>query len=196
MRWWAAGWIVPVVAVLAACSTSPGDGSGGGASENHSTEPPRGAPTSGSAPPASPAPSSPASTRTASPAAPSPSLPAVPSSAPAAACVAGRTEVTVAPDDAPRRRLCVRPGTVVSLVLQARTDDKRWTAVRSSAPVFVLASGWRVDADGTAHASLRPAGTRGGSATITGLAKAADVAGAARVTFTLDLTVTPQAREG
>ncbi|MFI5823472.1 hypothetical protein ACIA8I_30905 [Streptomyces rishiriensis] len=186
---------MPVVAVLAACSTSPGDGSGGGASENHSTEPPRGAPTSGSAPPASPAPSSPASTRTASPAAPSPSSPAVPSSAPAA-CVAGRTEVTVAPDDAPRRRLCVRPGTVVSLVLQARTDDKRWTAVRSSAPVFVLASGWRVDADGTAHASLRPAGTRGGSATITALAKAADVAGAARVTFTLDLTVTPQAREG
>ncbi|MFI1562884.1 acetyl-CoA synthetase [Streptomyces sp. NPDC020490] len=95
-----------------------------------------------------------------------------------------------------RRRVCVRPGTVVSLVLRPRTDDKRWTAVRSSAPVFVLVSGWRVDADGTAHASLTCAGTRGGSAEITALAKAPDVAGAARGAFVLDMTVTPYAREG
>ncbi|MER6628001.1 acetyl-CoA synthetase [Streptomyces sp. NPDC000987] len=81
-------------------------------------------------------------------------------------------------------------------MLRPRTDDKRWTAVRSSAPVFVLVSGWRVDADGTAHASLRCAGTRGGSAEITALAKAPDVAGAARGAFVLDLTVTPYAREG
>ncbi len=196
MRWWAAGRIVPVVVVLAACGTSPGGGSDGGASESRSTEPPRTAPTSSSASPASPAPGSPNSTRAASPAGPSPSAPAVSSSAPAAACVAGRTEVSIAPGDAPRRQLCVRPGTVVSLVLQARKDDKRWTAVRSSAPVLVLVSGWRVDADGTAHASLRSAGARGGGARITALAKAPDVAGAARVAFTLDMTVTPQTREG
>ncbi|MEV5150051.1 acetyl-CoA synthetase [Streptomyces sp. NPDC052727] len=90
----------------------------------------------------------------------------------------------------------MRPGTVVSLVLRPRTDDKRWTAVRSSAPASVLVSGWRVDADGTAHASLRSAGARGGSARITALAKAPDVAGAARVTFALDMTVIPYAREG
>ncbi|MCQ9179596.1 acetyl-CoA synthetase [Streptomyces sp. IBSBF 2953] len=92
--------------------------------------------------------------------------------------------------------MCVRPGTVVSLVLQARADDKRWTAVRSSAPAFVMVSGWRVDADGTAHASLRSAGARNGSTHISALAKAPDLAGAARAAFTLDLTVTPQAREG
>ncbi|MGW2615077.1 acetyl-CoA synthetase [Streptomyces sp. NPDC001500] len=90
----------------------------------------------------------------------------------------------------------MRPGTVVSLVLRPRTDDKRWTAVRSSAPALVTASGWSVDADGAAHASLRCVGARGGSARITALAKAPDVAGAARVTFTLDLTVTPPTREG
>jgi hypothetical protein len=77
------------------------------------------------------------------------------------------------------------------LVLRPRTDDKRWTRVQSSAPVFVLASGWQVDADGTAHASLRCAGTRGGTAKITVLAKAPDVAGAARVAFTLDVSVVP-----
>jgi hypothetical protein len=85
---------------------------------------------------------------------------------------------------------------VVSLVLKPRTDDKRWTAVQSSAPVFVLASGWRVDADGTAHASLRCAGTRGGTAKITATAKALDVAGAARVVFRLDVSVVPYTTQG
>lgn len=111
-------------------------------------------------------------------------------------CAAGRTEVTVAPGDPGRRQLCVRPGTVISLVLKPRTDDKRWTAVRSSAPVLVLLSGWRVDADGTAHASLRCAGTRGGSAKVTASAKAPDVAGAARVAFTLDVDVVRYPQEG
>ncbi|MEU0040595.1 acetyl-CoA synthetase [Streptomyces sp. NPDC006333] len=104
--------------------------------------------------------------------------------------------MTVAPGDPPGRRLCVRPGTVVTLVLEPRVDDKRWTAVRSSAPVFVVASGWRMDPDGTAHATLRCAGTRGGSAKMTALAKAPDVAGAARAAFTLDVTVTPYRQEG
>ncbi|WP_257041610.1 acetyl-CoA synthetase [Streptomyces sp. TLI_55] len=85
---------------------------------------------------------------------------------------------------------------MISLVLKPRTDDKRWTAARSSAPVFVLMSGWRVDADGTAHASLRCAGTRGGSAKVTASAKAPDVAGAARVAFTLDIKVVPYPQEG
>ncbi|KUN29822.1 acetyl-CoA synthetase [Streptomyces antibioticus] len=92
--------------------------------------------------------------------------------------------------------MCVRPGTVISLVLKPRTDDKRWTAARSSAPAFVLVSGWRVDADGTAHASLRCAGTRGGSAEVTASAKAPDVAGAARVAFTLDVDVVRYPQEG
>ncbi|MFK0155310.1 acetyl-CoA synthetase [Streptomyces sp. NPDC090493] len=90
----------------------------------------------------------------------------------------------------------MRPGTVVSLVLEPRTDDRRWTAVHSSAPATVLVSGWRVDADGTAHAALRCAGTRGGTATITALAKALDVAGAARGAFTLEVTVVPYPQEG
>jgi hypothetical protein len=111
-------------------------------------------------------------------------------------CATGHTEVTVSPGDAVARRLCVRPGTVVSLVLKPRTDDKRWTAVRSSAPVFVLASGWRLNQDGTARASLRCAGTRGGTAEITALAKAPDVAGAARVSLTLDVSVVPYPTQG
>ncbi|MFD8817562.1 acetyl-CoA synthetase [Streptomyces sp. NPDC059627] len=104
--------------------------------------------------------------------------------------------MTVAPGGPPRQRLCVRPGAVVVLVLEPRVDDKQWTAVRSSAPVFVVVSGWRVDAGGTAHATLRCAGTRGGGAKMTALAKAPDLAGAARVAFTLDVTVTPYRQEG
>ncbi|MGI5133711.1 acetyl-CoA synthetase [Streptomyces sp. CA-106110] len=68
--------------------------------------------------------------------------------------------------------------------------------MQSSAPVFVLVSEWRVDADGTAYATLRCAGTRAGKARITGLAKAPDVAGAAHGTFTLDVSVVPYPREG
>ncbi|MFJ9901816.1 acetyl-CoA synthetase [Streptomyces sp. NPDC101152] len=79
----------------------------------------------------------------------------------------------------------------MTLLLRPRVDDKRWTAVNSSAPVFVVVSGWRTDADGSAHASLRSAGTRGGTAQITATAKAPDVAGAARVVFTLHVNVVP-----
>ncbi|MCX4856203.1 acetyl-CoA synthetase [Streptomyces canus] len=120
---------------------------------------------------------------------------AVPSPS-AASCVSGRAEVTFSPGDAVVQRLCLRPGAVVSLVLRPRTDDRRWTAVLSSAPAFVLASGWRVDADGTARASLRCAGTRGGTAQITARAKAPDVAGAARVAFTLHVDVLPYPTQG
>ncbi|MEW1774895.1 acetyl-CoA synthetase [Streptomyces sp. NPDC086777] len=129
------------------------------------------------------------------PSVPSAGASARPSSS-ARPCAAGKAEVTVAPGEAVGERLCVRPGTEVSLVLEPRTDDRRWTAVRSSAPASVLVAGWRVDADGTAHAVLRCAGTRGGLATITALAKAPDVAGAARGAFTLDVTVVPYPREG
>ncbi|MFI6626095.1 acetyl-CoA synthetase [Streptomyces sp. NPDC050528] len=81
-------------------------------------------------------------------------------------------------------------------MLRPRTDDKRWTAVRSSAPGLVLASGWRVDTDGTVHASLRCAGTRGGTAEVTASAKAPDLAGAARVALTLHLSVVPYTTQG
>ncbi|MEU1270286.1 acetyl-CoA synthetase [Streptomyces sp. NPDC005799] len=90
----------------------------------------------------------------------------------------------------------MRPGTVVTLVLRPRVDDRRWTAVNTSAPAFVVVSGWRRDADGTAHASLRSAGTRGGTARISALAKAPDVAGAARPVFTLRVSVVPYPTQG
>ncbi|MFI0966502.1 hypothetical protein ACH4S8_34685 [Streptomyces sp. NPDC021080] len=57
-------------------------------------------------------------------------------------------------------------------------------------------SGWHVDAVGTARASLRCAGTRGGTAEITATAKAPDVAGAARGAFTLDVSVVPHTPQG
>jgi hypothetical protein len=85
---------------------------------------------------------------------------------------------------------------VVSLVLRPRADDKRWTAVSSSAPVLAMASGWLVDADGTAHATVRCAQTRAGSVTVTVLAKAPDLAGPATAVFTLRLSVVPYAKEG
>jgi hypothetical protein len=109
---------------------------------------------------------------------------------------AGHVEVRIRPGDAVGRRLCVRPGAVVSLVLEPRLDDKRWTGVRSSVPALVLVSGRRMDADGTAHASLRCAGTRGGTAEVTAPAKAPDVAGAARVAFTLHVDVLPHTTRG
>ncbi|MGW4566807.1 acetyl-CoA synthetase [Streptomyces sp. NPDC004561] len=84
----------------------------------------------------------------------------------------------------------------MTLVLRPRLDDKRWTGVLSSAPALVTASGWRVDPDGTAHATLRCAGTRGGSAVVTAAAKAPDVAGAPHTVFTLDMSVVPYAQEG
>jgi hypothetical protein len=105
-------------------------------------------------------------------------------------------DVSVSPGDAVRRQLCVRPGTVVALELRPRLDDKRWTGVLSSVPALVPASDWRVDPDGTAHATLRCAGTRGGTARVTAAAKAPDVAGAPRTAFTLDVRVVPYAREG
>jgi hypothetical protein len=109
----------------------------------------------------------------------------------------------------------------VSLVLRARAGE-RWTAVGSSAPVLALPFGWRVDADGTAHAAIRCAGVRAGSADIavtatatapgpaleTGpatetetapearaWARAPDLAGPAPVAFTLRLSVVPRPKE-
>lgn len=84
----------------------------------------------------------------------------------------------------------------MALVLKSRTDDKRWTAVQSSAPVFALVSEWQPESDGSARASLRCAGTRGGTAKITATAKAPDVAGAARVAFTLHVSVVPYTTQG
>ncbi|MGQ4434052.1 acetyl-CoA synthetase [Streptomyces sp. SAS_260] len=68
--------------------------------------------------------------------------------------------------------------------------------MRSSAPVFAVVSGWNANTDGTARASVRCAGTRGGAARITATAKAPDVAGAPRVVFTLDLSVVPYTTQG
>ena len=168
--------------VLVACGGSAGGGASGAASASGS----------GSARPSSPAPTG----TSATPSGAGPSESATAPSTPAGHCVAGHTEISVAPGDPVRQRLCVRPGTVISLVLRPRTDDKRWKAVNTSAPAFVLASGWRLDADGTAHASLRCAGTRGGEARITALAKAPDVAGAARAAFTLQVSVVPYTTQG
>jgi hypothetical protein len=111
-------------------------------------------------------------------------------------CAGGHVELTVSPGDPARRRICVRPGTVVSLVLLPRTDGKRWTAVRSSAPVFVLPSDWRSDEDGTARVSLRCPGTRGGTAEISVLAKEPDLAGAGGVASTLQVDVVPHTTAG
>ncbi|MEV6112869.1 hypothetical protein AB0L59_10140 [Streptomyces sp. NPDC052109] len=192
MRWWAGGCAIAVVVVLAGCGASGGGGAKAGASGSRSPRPssPR-----ASAPPGAPAsPGGPASSGgTTTPAAPPSGAPAGPS---ARACVAGQAEVAVSPGDPVRRRLCVRPGTVVTLVLRPRPDDKRWTGVLSSAPALVVPSGWRVDSDGTAHATLRCAGTRGGTAEVTASAKAPDVAGAARPVLTLDVLVVPYAQEG
>lgn len=180
MRWVTGGWIVAGAFVLAACGGSAGTPAAGRSATPSGGTPSR---TSGTAPRPSAAPSS---------TAPGPS----PSSTVSGGCLAGRVEVVVRPGDGAGRRLCVRPGAVVSLVLGARSDDRRWTAVRSSAPVLVVVSGWRVGGDGTGYATLRCAGARGGAAQVTVSAKAPDVAGAAGVAFTLDVTVVPYGREG
>ncbi|MER6267937.1 hypothetical protein [Streptomyces sp900105755] len=169
MRWWTGGWMVAAMVVVAGCHASEGGGPAGGPSDNNSSV---------------------------SPTRESPSASATGPSAAPGSCAAGHAKVTVGPGDAVEQRLCVRPGTVVSLVLRPRTDDKRWTAVRSSAPALVLASGWRVDGDGTARASLRCAGVRAGAAEVTASAKAPDVAGAARVAFTLHVSVVPYTTQG
>lgn len=183
MRWSAGCWAAAGMVVLAACGGSTGSGPTGGSSENRSPGP-------------STASGSPSASEPASPGVPSPSVSAGTPSASASTCVAGHAEVTVSPGDAVEQRLCARPGTVVSLVLRPRIDDKRWTAVHSSVPVFVLPSGWRVAPDGTARAEVRCAGTRAGIAEVTATAKAPDVAGAARVAFTLHVTVVPHPNQG
>ncbi|WP_405970011.1 hypothetical protein [Streptomyces sp. NBC_00988] len=180
MRRWAGGWVVVGMVILAACSSSAGGGSAGGPSGSSSAGSSTGAPThTSAAPSATPTEGSPPT-----------------SSASAESCVAGHVNVTVSPGDAVEQRLCVRPGTVVSLVLKSRTDDKRWTVLLSSAPVFVVVAGWQPAKDGSARASLRCAGTRGGIARITAMAKVPDVAGAARVVFTLYVSVVPYPRQG
>ena len=179
MRWWVGVWAVAGAAVLVACGASAGGPSGSGSG----TAGPSGGASTGRTS-AAPSPS----------ARPSGSGAAPPSSA--AGCVAGHVEVAVRPGDAVVRRLCVRPGTVIALVLEPRVDDKRWTAVASSAPALVTASGWRLDTDGTAHASLRCAGTRGGAAVVTAKAKAPDVAGAAQTVLTLHVDVVPHTTQG
>ena len=184
MRWWTGAWLIAGTVVLAACGTSAGGGAAGRPSES-----------------ASPRPSSTAPTRSASPSTPTgatrtPSESATTPSSSAGNCTAGHASVSFAPGDPVDQRLCVRPGTTVSLVLRPRADDKRWTAVHSSAPVFVQVTAWRLAPDGTAHASLRCAGTRGGTAEITALAKAPDVAGAARAAFTLRVSVVPYTTQG
>ncbi|MFI1767304.1 acetyl-CoA synthetase [Streptomyces sp. NPDC020800] len=90
----------------------------------------------------------------------------------------------------------MRPGTVVTLVLRPRVDDRRWTGVRSSAPGLVVPSGWRPEPDGTARTTLRCAGTRGGAARVTVAAKAPDVAGAPQGVFALDVSVVPYPQNG
>jgi len=188
MRWWAVGWMVAGVVAIAACSSSSDGDAPAGPSGSRSVKPPTGA--------SAGTPAGPSTSETASPTAGNPSAPTSTPSSAVPGCAAGHVKVAVSPGDRGGRQLCVRPGTGISLVLQPRADDKRWRGVQSSAPVFVLVSGWRVDADGTAHATLRCAGTRAGKAKITALAKAPDVAGAADGAFTLDISVVPYPRQG
>lgn len=188
MRWWAGAWMIAGMVALAACGGPSGGSSGSG------TGPSR--PPSSAAGESSAAPSA-----RATGASPSESVSAsAPASASASAaphsCAAGHTEVTVLPGDPVRQRVCVRPGAVVSLVLDPRADDKRWTAVRSSAPALVQPSGWRPAADGTVRVSLRCAGTRGGAAAVTVLAKEPDLAGTGGVAFTLEVDVVPHTTAG
>lgn len=190
MRWWAGGCAVAAVVLLAGCGTSGGSGAGTGASAG-------GTPSGGrSAGPSSPVPASGTSASEGGSASPGATASADGAPSPDRGCAAGHVDVTVSPGDPVRRRLCVRPGTVVTLVLRTRVDDKRWTGVRSSAPALVTVSGWHPAADGGARAGLRCAGTRGGRAVVTASAKAPDVAGAPRVAFTLDVDVVPYPREG
>ncbi|MFJ5307538.1 hypothetical protein [Streptomyces sp. NPDC088350] len=174
---WAKVWMVAGVFALASCTSSAAGGHGGTPSGSRPAQPSRhtSTPTPTSAPSSRSATTPPASS---------------------GSCAAGHAEVTVGPGDAVERRLCVRPGTVVTLVLKPRTDDRRWTALHSAAPVFVVVSGWQPASDGSARASLRCAGTRAGTARITATAKAPDVAGAARVAFTLDVNVVPYTTQG
>ncbi|WP_333775244.1 hypothetical protein [Streptomyces sp. IBSBF 3136] len=195
MRGWGGGRRAAVVVVLlAGCGAPAGGGTGAGPGPSESAGTGTGAGQSGSSGPARPS--------HAQPSAPARSTPSLPTrapgspSAPADGCAAGRAEVTVSPGGPLRQRLCVRPGTVVTLVLRPRLDDRRWTGVRSSAPALVVPAGWHVDGDGTAHAVLRCAGTRGGGAEVTAAARAPDVAGAARPAFTLRLDVVQHAQEG
>lgn len=178
MRWWMGGCAAAALVVLVGCGASVGRGAGSGASRSAASSVGSGG-TPGSA--AAPAPTT---GKSGSP------------STPAGHCAAGTVDVAVSPGDPVRRELCVRPGTVVRLVLRPRVDDKRWTGVLSSAPALVLVSDWRVDPDGTAHATLRCAGTRGGAARVTVSAKAPDVAGAPRGVFSLDMNVVPYAQNG
>jgi len=189
--------LVALSCVLTACGGGGDDSDADSAPPRTATDSPTATP-SDSGPDTPGAPSSPSATRSATlPSTPSTRAPASQGKASTSpGCVAGSITVTHRLGDASVRDLCVRPGTVVSLVLRPRTDGKRWTAVRSSAPALVLASGWRVDVDGTAHASLRCAGTRGGTADVTVSAKAPDLAGAARVAFTLHVSVVPYTTQG
>jgi hypothetical protein len=196
MRWWTGAWMVAGIVILAGCGASPGGGSAGRPSGSTSAGPSAGAPTHASGVPSPSAPANPTASATEKGPSRGTSGPAATPAASETSCAAGHVTVTVAPGDAVERRLCVRPGTVVSLVLQARSDGKRWSAVHSSTPVFVLASGWKADADGTAHASLRCANTRGGTARVTALAKTPDIAGAARGAFILEVSVVPYPKEG
>ncbi|MET8586610.1 hypothetical protein ABZX39_37985 [Streptomyces collinus] len=199
MRGWTGGWKAAVVVVLLAGCGAPAGGGGTGADPGPSGSAGTG---TGPAESGSSGPDRPSRPARSSPSGPGGSAPSRPThapgppSAPAGGCAAGRAEIIVSPGGPVRQRLCVRPGTVVTLVLRPRPDDRRWTAVRSSAPALVAPADWRVDADGTAHAVLRCAGTRGGGAEVTAAARAPDVAGAARPAFTLRLDVVPYAREG
>lgn len=195
MRWCWAAWVTAaVVGLLAGCGAPTGGGSeahtgvpqsqGGGTGPSDGVSTGTGPSDGGSLRP------SPSTHTAASPPSPSASLP------PTGKCAAGHVEVAVSPGDPVRRELCVRPGAVVTLVLRPRVDDKRWTGVQSSAPALVVPSGWRPELDGTTHAVLRCAGTRGGAARVTVSAKAPDVAGAPQGVFTLDVSVAPYARSG
>ncbi|MFE4869771.1 acetyl-CoA synthetase [Streptomyces sp. NPDC056682] len=66
--------------------------------------------------------------------------------------------------DPAARRLCVRPGTTVTVVLEPRPGGS-WPPPHTSSPMLATVTATATDRDGTSHVTLRAART--GSVTIT-----------------------------
>ncbi|WP_143658609.1 hypothetical protein [Streptomyces sp. IMTB 2501] len=79
-------------------------------------------------------------------------------------CVTGSATVTHSPGDASVHDLCVRSGTTVTVVLQARPQGP-WPQPRTSNPMLALVTSTATDGKGATRATVRAART--GSVTVT-----------------------------
>ncbi len=170
MRWWAVGWMVAGLVAIAGCSSSSEGDAAAGPSGSRSVKPPTGA--------SARTPAGPSTSETASPTAGNPSAPAGTPSSAVPGCAAGHVKVAISPGDERRTAAvrCVRGRGYLSSCSPGQTTSggEACRARRPCCPCIRMAG----DADGTAHATLRCAGTRAGKAKITALVKAPDVAGA------------------